>query len=112
MTLRTEKLNEQFRLELANLVSQNVMMENGLITVTHVDCSPDLKHAKIGISVLPDNLFGTALKKLKPHNKEFAQILKKKLNIKIIPKFEWVADTREKYVAKIDEVINQIHREG
>ena len=111
MTLRTEKLNEQFKGELANLILEYLTLDNALITVSFVDCSPDLKNAKVGISVLPDNMFGTALKKLNSHNKEFAQILKKKLSLKTIPKFSFVADTREKYAAEIDDIINQIHKE-
>ena len=111
MTLRTEKLNEQFKGELANLILEYLTLDNALTTVSYVDCSPDLKNAKVGISVLPDNMFGTALKKLNSHNKEFAQILKKKLSLKTIPKFSFVADTREKYAAEIDDIINQIHKE-
>jgi len=111
MTLRIDKLNEQFKKELANLILAYIPADNSLVTVTYVDCSPDLKSAKVGISVLPDNMFGTALKKIKSHNREFSKILRKKLNLRIIPKFNWAADTREKYAAEIDDIINQIHEE-
>jgi len=111
MAFRTEKLNEQFKKELANLILEYIPLDNSLITVSYVDCSPDLKNAKVGISVLPDNMFGTALKKINSHNKEFSKILGKKLNLRIIPKFNWTADTREKYAAEIEDVIKKIHEE-
>jgi len=59
------RYNELILEELAQAVNREVALPNTLITVTYVECSPDLKQAKVGISVLPDNLAGTALRKLK-----------------------------------------------
>jgi ribosome-binding factor A len=108
---RIDKINELLRSELANLINQEININNGLITVTFVDCSKDLKHAKIGISVLPENLSGTALEKLRKESSHFCKILVKKLNIKNIPRFNWIIDDTEKNAAKIENILNQI-KEG
>jgi len=105
---RINQINELLRSELANIITQEIKLDNGLITVCYVDCSPDLKNAKIGISVLPDNQYGTALKKLKQHSSQFCKILKKKLNLRNIPKFNWIIDDTEKNAAEIEEVLKQI----
>ncbi len=104
---RIDKINSLLIQELAGLVAREISLENGLITVTYAECSPDLRYAKIGVSVLPDNFSGSAIKKLRKHNAAFAAVLKKKLNLKMIPKFNWVIDDREKNAAKIEEIINQ-----
>ena len=105
---RINQINELLRSELANLINQEIKLDNGLITVSYVDCSADLKNAKIAISVLPDNQFGTALKKLKQHSSQFCQVLKKKLNLKNIPRFNWIIDDTEKNAAEIEKVLEQI----
>ena len=110
MSHRIQQINELLKKELAVLVSREIPIENSLITITYVNTSPDLRYAKVGVSVLPDNTFGSALKKLRAHSKPFSQELKKKLNLKFIPKFSWVADDQEKHAAKIDELINGLHK--
>ncbi len=105
---RINQINELLRSELANLINQEIKLDNGLITVCYVDCSPDLKNAKIGISVLPDNLSGTALQKLRKHSGLLRKTLNKKLNLKYIPKFNWIIDATEKNAAEIEDILKQI----
>ena len=49
---RINQVNELLKNELANLIVQEIPMHNVLITISYVDCSTDLKNAKIGISVV------------------------------------------------------------
>jgi len=109
MSYRMKQINELLKSELANLISRNVLVENCLITVTYVKCSPNLLEATIGISILPENMSGTALKNIKKYNKEFYQSLKRKLSIKHIPKFNWKIDSQERYAAEIDKIIKEIN---
>lgn len=108
MTKRVNQLNELFKSELANLIIREMPMNDVLITISYVDCSPDLRHAKIGFSVLPDERSKSALKALRKHSRLFDKILKKKLKLHHIPKFNWVIDTTEKEAAKIEEILEQI----
>ena len=64
--------------------------------------------AKVSISVIPENLTGTALKKLKQNSKLFSGLLKKKLNIKYIPRFTWIIDDTERGAAVIEETLEKI----
>jgi len=54
-------------------------------------------------------LSDTVLKKLRKSNKIFSQSLKKKLNLKLIPKLNWTIDKRETNAAKIEEILKQIN---
>lgn len=112
MPRQIERLNEQLKEELANLIVKEITLENGLVTVCFVDCSPDLEYAKIGISVLPEKYGPSTLKKIRKLSGQFSRILKSKLKIRQIPKFNWVFDKTESQAAKIEAVIKQIKEEG
>jgi len=111
MPRKIERLNEQLKEELANLIVKEVALTNGLITVCFVDCSTDLKHAKVGISVLPEKFGPSILRKMNKLSGHFSRILRNKLKIRQIPKFHWVFDDTESQAAKIEEVIKQIKAE-
>ena len=105
---RIEKINELLRSELANLITREIPANNYLITVCSFDCSPDLKSAKIYVSIIPDNFEENALKVLRRHSSNFCKILRKKLQLRIIPRFNWVIDETEKKAAVIDKILNEI----
>lgn len=106
-----ERLNELLLEELAPIVNREVGLANSLITVSYVDCSPDLKQAKVGISVLPDQLAGTALRQLKAATGAIVNILKKRLPLRRLPHFTWVFDASEKEASRISELITKANRE-
>lgn len=108
---RVEQVNELIKRELASLVNKEIYLENGLVTISFVDCSPDLENAKIGISVLPTNFSGTALKALRRNSSLFTKILKKKTRLKYIPKFNWVLDFTEAEASKIEKLLEEIKKE-
>ncbi|MEK7557659.1 MAG: 30S ribosome-binding factor RbfA [Patescibacteria group bacterium] len=112
MSHRIEQLNEQIRNELANLISRNLPMNDALITVCYVDCSPDLKQAKIVVSVMPANVTGTALKKLKKLSGFFNQSLAKKIKIRQIPRFHWIIDRTEEKASDLEKIFKQIEEEN
>lgn len=112
MSKRIKQINELLKNELGELILNEIEFDKGLITISRVDCSPDLKYSKIFISVLPENLFGTALEKLRKKSKSFSKNLKKRLNLKYIPKINWQIDEKIGYELEIDKIIEQIHKEN
>lgn len=54
MTRRTERLNQLLREEVSDLLRRGVKDPriSGLVTITEVDVSPDLRRAKVYVSVL------------------------------------------------------------
>ena len=112
MSERMLQINELLRQELAILVSKEIYLRDGLITITKVKCSPDLKNALTQISVLPENLSGSALRLLKNHNSFFAKELRKKINLKKIPRFQWEIDQQERYALEIDKVFDEIKKDA
>jgi ribosome-binding factor A len=105
---RIDQINSLLKQELAEMINREGILPDGLITVTRVKTSPDLRYAKVSVSVLPDNLSGTALKALRKKTGFFSGVLRKKLNLKFIPKFNWDLDTTEREAAIIDDLINSL----
>jgi ribosome-binding factor A len=108
---RIEKINELLRSELAQLLARDQPVENALVTITYVRCSADLRRAKVGVSVLPENLAGNVRKILRSKNYDLAQILKKKLKMKYIPKWRWEIDASESRAEEIYKIFHHLRNE-
>jgi len=108
---RIEQVNELLQNKLALLISRELPLENGLVTIVYVDCASDLRYARIAVSVLPEKFTGTVLEKLKKLNSYFSQALLKETRLRKIPRFHWVLDTTEREAAKIEEVFKIINAE-
>ncbi len=109
---RIDQINEILKKEIANFISNEIKIDNGMITVLRVDTSPELKNAKAYVSVLPDNFYGTALSKLKKNGSNLNAFLRKKVKIRKIPKISWVIDPTEKEASVIERLLNEIENEN
>ncbi|MCX6800454.1 MAG: ribosome-binding factor A [Candidatus Falkowbacteria bacterium] len=108
---RVDKINELLRHNISQIISRSVEVPNVLITITFVDCSPDLHNAKIGVSVLPKNLTGSALNKLKENTSLIVRELNKVAILRKIPRIIWTIDDTEARLTEIDEVFFKIEKE-
>ena len=104
---KIEKINSLLQHELAASLSKQALLEGALVTITYVECSPDLKQAKIGVSVLPDKLAGTALKKLNSMTGVIAGNAKGRLKLRRLPRFVWEFDNSEREADKIEKLIQE-----
>jgi ribosome-binding factor A len=53
MTQRTERIDELLRQEISAILSREVADPRvGFVTVTQVETAPDLRHAKVWVSVI------------------------------------------------------------
>ena len=107
---RKEQMDELFRTKLSEIINREAILPNGLITITHVDASPDLQNAKVFISVLPENVSGTALKNLRKSHHIFKALKDKKI-LRRLPKFTFHIDDLEKRAHEIDDYLQQIKKE-
>jgi ribosome-binding factor A len=106
-----ERLNETLRKQIAAIVAEEVEFPDGLITITRVDCDPNFYSATVSFSVLPDNLVGTALEKLKKNSKLIAEELKSRITMRKIPHFNWNFDPTEKKAGKLETIFQKIEKE-
>lgn len=87
--------------------NREVFIDGALITITYVQCSPDLKKAHVGYSVLPDKLAGTAMRKLESATSLMAARLRARTKLRKLPKLVWEFDATEREASKIEQLIKE-----
>jgi ribosome-binding factor A len=105
---KADQLNQMLQEELAYAINREVGVPNTLITVVYVKTSSDLKFATVGVSVLPDNLAGTALEKLKKSSGLLSSILAKKTRLRQIPRLRFEFDPTERKAAVLENFMNNL----
>ena len=103
---RTEKITNHIK-ELSATFIEKEAGPTSMITVTRVLLSPDNKHAKIMISVLPKEKEKAAYGFIKRNLGEMRKYISKNLKINPIPFLDVEIDEGEKNRQRIDELLNQ-----
>ena len=108
---RSERVRELLLKEISALIQRGLKDPRiGFATVTTVDLSDNLKHAKVYISV-----FGTegerqdTIAGLTSASGFIRGSLGKNLNLRYIPILEFILDETAEHVAKINKIINELH---
>lgn len=83
----------------------------GFLTITNVKISPDLKIAKIYISVLEREKRESVLQKVNDINGFIRSELASRIRIKFVPELKFFIDDTLDYVEKIEGLIKQIHKD-
>jgi ribosome-binding factor A len=83
----------------------------GFLTITNVKVSPDLKIAKIYISVLEKEKRVSVLEKINDITGFIRTELASRIRIKFIPELKFFIDDTLDYVEKIEDLIKQIHKD-
>jgi ribosome-binding factor A len=114
MTRRTDQINALLREEISNLVRDDIKDPRlgGLITVTHVDVSPDLRNARAYISVLgsEDERDGT-LKALERARPFVRRELGRRLNLRNTPDVHFYADTSMERAQELTDLMKRTAEE-
>ena len=106
---RIGRINEEIQRELSTLIrSVKDPRVTGMISVTAVDTTPDLKFAKIYISVLDKSDCTQVLKGLKSASGWLRRELGHALNLRYTPELQWALDDSITYGAKMLKLINSL----
>ncbi len=84
-----------------------------MTTISKVEISPDLKYAKIWITVLPSGKENEKeiLGLLKENTYELQGNLNRELSMKMTPRISFAIDTSQEYAAHISELIKKTHED-
>jgi ribosome-binding factor A len=80
-----------------------------LLTITNVKVSPDLKSAKIYLSVFEKEKRAVVLEKVKSSTGYIRSELAHRIRIKFVPELNFYIDDTIDYVEKIEGLIKKIH---
>ena len=79
-----------------------------MISITHVETTPDLRYAKVYVSFLEENKAADALKGLKSAGGYLRRELGRALNLRYTPELVWSLDDSITYGAKMMKLINSL----
>ena len=107
---RIGRINEEYRKELSQIISYELKNPNitGLISVTKVKVTTDLKYAKVYISILNSKNQEETMQSLKKSAGFIRTELAKKVNLRNTPELIFEIDDSIEYGAKIDKILNEI----
>jgi len=107
---RIEQVNEALRKELSLAIAREKPVEGAFVTINQVECTPDLKRAKIKITVLPEKMLGTALKELRAASGELAALARKRIKIGWLPFFDWEPDEGAMEANEMEKIFREIEK--
>ena len=107
---RIGRINEEIQKELANLIRtlKDPRVQDTMISITHVETTPDLRFAKVYVSFLQEERAADALKGLKSAGGYLRRELGRALNLRHTPELTWAQDDSITYGAKMMKLINSL----
>lgn len=111
---RMDKVNSEIQRLVADVISReisNVTLNNGLITVTKVETSPDFSQSKIFVSMLGIKDKKEALKILKKASGFIRSRIANRLNFRKTPNLIFIFDESIEYGTHINKLLSQVSEE-
>ena len=107
---RQGRIDEEFRKELSQLISFELKEPSvtGMVSVTKVKVTPDLKYAKVSVSILNSKNIKATLAGLKQSAGYIRTELAKRVNLRNTPELIFELDDSMEYGAKIDSILKEI----
>ena len=107
---RIGRINEEIQKELASLLRnlKDPRVQATMISITHVETTPDLRYAKVYASFLDENKADDALKGLKSASGYLRRELGAALKLRYTPELVWALDDSITYGAKMLKLINSL----
>ena len=109
MPQRPEKANKLIKNLVSEIIFKELSIKEGVfITITKVDVSPDLRYAKIFISIFPDKEVDYAIKTLTKELFQIQNMLNRKLRTRPLPKINFQLDSTESKADRIEKLLKEI----
>ena len=107
---RMDKINEELRKELSIIIDTDLKNPHitGMISVTKVKTSPDLRYARVYISLLNCKNVTETLDGLKSASGFMRTELAKRVNLRYTPELRFEIDDSMEYGARIENILKNI----
>ena len=107
---RMDKINEELRKELSIIIDTDLKNPHitGMISVTKVKTSPDLRYARVYISLLNCKNVKETLDGLKSASGFMRTELAKRVNLRYTPELRFEIDDSMEYGARIENILKNI----
>lgn len=109
---RMDRVEEELKREISNIINYELTNTNitGMVSVTKVKVTPDLRYARVFVSMLNSNKKKT-LEALKKSSGFIRTELAHKVNLRTTPEIIFEFDESIEYGARIDNILNDIMKD-
>lgn len=110
---RMARVDEELKRKLSNIINYEVKNSNvtGMISVTKVKTSPDLKYARVSVSIINSKNVKQTLAGLKAASGFIRSRIAEKMNLRVTPELVFELDESLVYGEKIDRILEQVMKE-
>lgn len=110
---RMARVDEELKRELSNIINYEVKNSNvtGMISFTKVKTSPDLKYARVSVSIINSKNVKQTLAGLKAASGFIRSRIAEKMNLRVTPELVFELDESLVYGEKIDRILEQVMKE-
>lgn len=110
---RSQRVSELLREEISQIITQELKDPKiGMVTVTYIKLSDDLKSARVYVSVLGDTKNKeSSLKGLERAKNWIRNQLGHRMQLKYIPQLTFCYDETIDYAQNIESILKKIHKE-
>lgn len=111
MKKRVEQVSELVRREVGKIFLREIPLPRDcLITVTRVEAVPDLREAKIFLTIFPAEKSAETMKFLQRSIGKIQFLLNRRLSMRPLPKISFKIDDIEKQAEKIDYLLDELEK--
>lgn len=104
-------INNLIQQKLGAIIQQEVQNTKALITITEVDTAPDLRNAKVLVSIFGKSSHQDILKKLNARAPYLQHLVGQQIKLKRVPQFVFRMDVGIEHADTIDRLFKKIEKE-
>src|SRR3712207_5238527 len=108
MNTRLLRVNELVKRELSTIITRDMTFENVLVTVNHVDVTPDLRNAHVYVGVLGKGSAQAAIAQLDDHRAVLQSELSKHVVLKYTPHLVFHLDQSIERGTRVFQILQEI----
>ena len=112
-TNRMNKIDEELKKEIGSIISTELKNPHltGLISVTSVKTTPDLRYAKVFVSMINEKSKKENLSILKQSSGHIRSLIAKRINLRNTPELIFEFDESLEYGTRIDQILKDITKD-
>ena len=109
---RLNRINEELKKEISQIISFEIKNPDatGLISVTKVKVTPDLKYAKVYVSLLNSKNEDKTIEAIQNSAGFIRSLIAKRINLRITPELVFEKDDSMEYGMKIDSILKDLNK--
>lgn len=106
---RIARVNELIKEEIAKIIRDTASADNVLTTVILCETTPNLRSAKIILSVMPPEKGKAVLKNIQKNIFDIQQELNKTLKMRPVPKISFELSGSGKQIKRLDKIFRELN---